>query len=110
MSRSFNVGDLAILEYSYCFPEYNGEICEVVAPLKERLCCRTHKDISDNTNTAWENCYLIHIEGAKYMPLAAAPRQLKPLPPEHTAGNMHEITKMLGWVPRENRKPVTEDV
>ena len=53
----------------------------------------------------WVDCYLVNIDGAKAMPLAAEPRQLKPLPGEYEPGSLHEIQRLLKWVPQVNAQP-----
>jgi hypothetical protein len=101
---TYLVGQFAIIKYSYCFPQYNGEIVEIVAPLASRPVCRAHALTYDTA--LWTDCYLVNVAGAKDMPLAAEPHQLKPLPGEYEPGDMHEIQHLLGWVPRVNKEPV----
>jgi hypothetical protein len=100
----YSVGQLAIIKYSYCFPQFNGEVVEIVGPLASRPVCRSHSPTWESAK--WADCYLVNIEGAKDMPLAAEPHQLKPLPGEYEPGDMHEIQHLLEWAPRVNKEPV----
>jgi hypothetical protein len=97
----YSVGQLAIIKYSYCFPQFNGEVVEIVGPLASRPVCRSHSPTWESAK--WADCYLVNIEGEKYMPLAAEPQQLQPLPGEFEPGDLHELQHLLEWVPRVNK-------